>query len=133
MRPILLAAALFALVTPSGALAKDSIASPEEIILIQTSSGNVALVWSPVAGATGYVVYRGSSPDALQPVEIVSTPFYISMTPSPDVQWYGIAATDGTTTSEPNSAPTGPQGQDCISTSGSQVTVNSHACVGKSP
>src|SRR5439155_24238109 len=106
------------------------ISSPDVTLSVRTSSGTIALAWTPVPSASGYVLYRGPSPTDLEPFDVVADSFYIDTSPAPGITWYAIASTDGVNLSQSHSTNTGRDGQECVSSSGSHVTVNQQSCVG---
>lgn len=129
MRVVLLAALVLALVVPHTVHAQGAPARPDDVLSIRTPSGAIVLVWTPVPEATGYVIYRGTSLVALQPIEVVSTSFYLDLTPHPGVVWYGVASTDGVNTSQPHNTNTGQDGEACVENNGGKVWVNAGSCV----
>lgn len=88
------------------------------------------LVWSPVAEAEFYVIYRGSSLATLAPYDITTQPFYVDPAPIDGV--YGVAASDGVQESEVRSAhPAGPGGNCVSANTNLHVTVQASNCVNK--
>ena len=128
MRVFLLAVIALALVVPSTVHAQGAPAKPDWVIGLRTADGEIALVWTPVPAATGYIVYRGPSLVTLQPIAMVTASFFIDTSPAPGVVWYGVASTDGVGTSDPHEFNAGHDGANCVDSNGGKVAVNAQAC-----
>lgn len=129
MRFLLLACLASALVLPATVHAQGTPERPDTIIAVRAGHGEIALVWTPVPTAVGYVIYRGPSLVTLQPIAIVSTSYFFDPSPSPDI-WYGVASTDLMGhVSTPHSTNTGQQGQACVSSNGDKYEVHAEGCV----
>lgn len=128
MRVFLLVAIVCALIAPATVHAQPGPGRPDTIGAVRAASGEIVLVWTPVPTATGYIIFRGETAIDLEPIAFVSTTYYVDLSPSRDV-WYGVAATDGTNTSDSHDMDTGTEGEACVSGSGRDVSVNAQSCV----
>lgn len=133
MRGLLLLIAAIGLSSIPGAIANSQMAPPATLVAHRDDEG-VTLAWSPVPGATRYVILAGDSPAHM--VRVAYTSLTAHRLGPLDATFFGVAAMDAAgEASEPRTVPMQQsQRGDCVATSTSlRMSVSLHSCLSLIP
>lgn len=129
MRVFLLLIAIVGLTSLPAATAGANTMPPTTIVALQTREGDLYLSWTPVVGATSYIVLAGDTETTMVAIAETTATMY-HMVEADVAPYIGVATRSGVGDSEPHSMPTDTRG-DCISTtSKTEIGVSLKNCLG---
>lgn len=129
MRTLVLVLAVAALVVVPSAGAVPP--SPALLLVYRLHDDSSLVAWGPVPDAAHYVVYRGFSLDAMEPVTITQHPYFVDEDALKGYVFYGVTASDGTIESGMiwASADGSSKGGCVAAGPGGKISVNVKNCV----